>query len=304
SNYEELYGNNTHLNNALGLRSSRLLKGDTGVQAVYPYSTLYLRKDVIDSSDNDDDYVLEKKINDLQMNSSFKRIYNTLIENRDFQKQFNDIMNNENLKKKGSVLKNLNLNEFYESLDSINSLKITNAPKNKKNKSSTSAKNKKIKLSNTSRSNNDDNVNRSESLQNMVRKALKQEKPKKGFMQYLYDLDKKFEVEMLRAMKKNTSDANYADCRFKSGYEKFLVFLDKAKIYIPPTLNMLVIMFFMCITNSHKLKDASFPGLGLGLSSFIFFAMMIYYAYKFCKMKGVHKFFKSVNGGITSKKRA
>ncbi|SBS95426.1 Plasmodium exported protein, unknown function [Plasmodium malariae] len=231
---------------------------------------------------SDEDIVLKNRINNLINNSSFKSGYDSLMLDNSSQKQFNEIMKKENSKKNDDGIKDLNLNEFYESIESINDLKKNN----KKNK----------KVSHVAKNKNNDDVNGSEALQKMVQQALQQEKPKKGFMKTLYDLDKKFEVEMLRAMKNNTSNTGFHECRFKTGYEKFLVALNRAKIFIPPTVNMIILMGMMTVVTK--------VGPILGFFAFTLAAMMIYYIYKFCKMKKVHRDYKLMNISKNSKAKA
>ncbi|SBT86846.1 Plasmodium exported protein, unknown function [Plasmodium malariae] len=282
NNYEESFSKNSDLINSLGLRNCRLLKSEKEVQAIYPpHDDLLLKKGSIDSL-IDDDIILKNRINYLIKDSSFKSGYDSLMQGNAFQKQFNEIIKKGNSKIDGGVMKNLNLNEFYESMETINDLKKNN----KKNK----------KLSHVAKNKNHDNLNGSEMLQKMVHRALQQEKPKKGFMKQLYDLDKKFEAEMLRAMKNNTSDTGFHECRFKTGYEKFLAFLDKAKIFIPPTVNMMILMLMLPIV--------SYIGPIFGLAAFTFSVMTIYYVYKFCKMKKVHRDYKIMNKSKNFKVKA
>ncbi|SCN44555.1 Plasmodium exported protein, unknown function [Plasmodium malariae] len=323
NNYEESFEKNANFN-TMSLRNGRLLKGQTEVYANYPsQDDLFLKGGSMESL-YDDDVVLKNRINGLIKDSSIKNRYDSFLQDIDYQKQFNDIMKKENKKKNGYVTKDMNLNEFYESTESINDLKKNN----KKNGNVTKDMNlnefyestesindlkknnkKNKKISRAAKNRNDDDISGSEALQNMVHQALQQEKPKKGFLKKIYDLDKKFEAEMLRAMKNSNSDAGFHECRFKNGKEIFSVFLEKARIYIPITVSMLVTLFFMCICGGTMSNSALTPatiggGFFFGLSFVVSAALMIYYALKFGKMKKVHSFYKAVNRSKNSRTRA
>ncbi|GAW84103.1 variable surface protein [Plasmodium gonderi] len=292
------------------MRTSRLLIGETSLERARGREFAYLKDRINDLLNEDDDDVFGKRLNDLEHDVVFRKKFNKLIYDESYQKKldalndmngnldlsFDNIINshdqNNELKKKKKLKRNnsLDLDNFYDE-DSFE-YKNDNFPnlhmqletyhKSKKPKK-TFQYGKKNKKSTSLGKNKFDAVLEPDSLKEIVMKtSTREERASEGFMDTLKRLDKEFEVELLRAIKKK-SFSDYEECKFKTykGKKKYIMRI--LRIYLPPTVLMAILMIMIIF-------PIFFNEYIFAFLSLVFFALATYYEYKFTKMNRINDY--------------
>ncbi|GAW84101.1 Plasmodium exported protein, unknown function [Plasmodium gonderi] len=321
--YGESWQNSVNQYNGLNfMRTSRLLIGETSILKARGGELAYLKDRINDLLIEDDDD-FGKRLNDLEHDDLFRNRFNKLIYDESNQKyldtrndmngnldlSFDNLINthdqNKELKKKKKLKRNnsLDLDNFYDEdsfeykNDNFPNLHMELEPYKKSKKSKkTFQYGKKNKKSTSLGKNKFDAVLEPESLKEMVMKAsTREERASGGFLDTLIRLDKEFEVELLRAIKKK-SFSDYEECKFKTQEGKQKHFMRNFRIYLPPTVLMAILMIMMTFKVFFNVYIFAFLSIS-------FFAMAIYYAYKFSEINRMNELYKSFSKKINFKKQ-
>ncbi|ANQ06104.1 Uncharacterized protein PCOAH_00004060 [Plasmodium coatneyi] len=125
-----------------------------------------------------------------------------------------------------------------------------------------------------------------ETLKKMVMKVSGAENPfERGFIGALQKFDKKFEIELLRSVN-DKALSDYDECRYKTAIGKYKHFMKKFRVFLPPTMNMAILMLMLVF------QSLFIPGIFTFLS-FTFFSMMSYYGYKFAKINKMKRHYRN-----------
>ncbi|SBT58505.1 Plasmodium exported protein, unknown function [Plasmodium ovale wallikeri] len=310
-------GKTMNLNNALDTRTSRLLRGETEIETSQRYALLKDRIMGILEEDND---FLENPFTELARDDVFQNRFKNLMHDN-YGKKFNapsnydnyelsyDSLNNlKQLKKDKLARKPRRDNSFDISLDSSDyygnyprrgkELNFDDRYEKSVNKRKTNGRYRKrnaaLKYDNNYKKsyrvmeNEEENelghiVKNPQNYHSSLCDRVAQEKRKLGFWGLLKWYDQLFEVELMRAIK-STSSNDYNECKYKKKKGKYLFFLRKARVYIPPTVNMFLLMVMLSLP--------TLPTTLFAITSLAFFVMMSYYGYKYTKVTNMSKIFK------------
>ncbi|CAA9986638.1 Plasmodium exported protein, unknown function [Plasmodium knowlesi strain H] len=134
-------------------------------------------------------------------------------------------------------------------------------------------------------------------LKKLIIEASAAEPPSKdGIIVALKKFDKKFEVELLRSVyDKALSD--YDECKYKTGKRKYKHFMRKFRVFLPPTMNMALLMLMLVFQST-----LFFTGIFSFLSCTLF-TMMSYYGYKFAKIQKMRTCYRNFVKNGTPRKQ-
>ncbi|GAW84115.1 Plasmodium exported protein, unknown function [Plasmodium gonderi] len=97
-------------------------------------------------------------------------------------------------------------------------------------------------------------------------------------------------------VKKKKSFSDYEECKFKTYGGKQKHFMGKFRIYLPPTVLMAILMIMMIFKDFFNVYIFAFLSMA-------FFAIALYYAYKFTEINRMNELYKSFSNKINSSKK-
>lgn len=310
-------GKTMNLNNTLDIRTSRLLRGEAEIETSQRYALLKDRDIGILEEDDDSfgkrftelshDDVFQSRFKNL-MHNNYGKKFNAPSNYDNYELPYDTLKNLKHLKKKKLARKPRRDNSFDISFDSSDyygnyprsgkELNFDDRYEKSVNKRKTNGRYRKrnaaLKYDNNYKKSYRVMENEEENeLEHIVKNPqiyhsslcdrVAQEKRKLGFWGLLKWYDQLFEVELMRAIK-STSTSDYDECKYKKKKGKILFFLNKAKVYIPPTVNMFLLIMMLALP--------TLPTTLFAITSLVLFAMMSYYGYKYTKITNMSKIFK------------
>ncbi|KMZ80048.1 hypothetical protein PVIIG_01828 [Plasmodium vivax India VII] len=264
----------------------------------------FLKNKVIDLLDDEyDDEAFGQTLNELVQDQAFRNTYRNIIQDEKFQKRsyrdldasFDDMREIYEIKK-GVQKKSektddsLDMDCFYDdeasSSTSASSMALEKYEKPRKSRKSARSERKKRRRSTRAKKYDYKHEENFETLKDMVIKASAEEEPSEGgMMGALKKFDKQFEVELLRSVK-DKALSDYDECKFKAGKGKYQHVMNKFRVYLPPTINMAILMIMLVF------QSTLFNAHIFAFFSLTFFAMIAYYGKKFAQLHKMKKFYK------------
>ncbi|SBT57480.1 Plasmodium exported protein, unknown function [Plasmodium ovale wallikeri] len=244
----------------LKTRVNRLLKGETEVLYTQNYSNL---KDRIINLVEEDDHVFGKRLNELAHDNTFQNIFNKFMYDN-YEKDFNDSHYYDYPDMPHSTINYYD--DFNKGYDGLNVYDKYEKPFNKARRERNYGKQYPV-LKNY-------NKKQRPHRTRMYLDSYKEESGL-GILKSLKKFDENFERKLKNSIN-SRNDNDYDKCKIKNARGKFLYFLKKCKLYLPPVINTIIlIMMAMAKTVS---------GGAFTFFTVTLLIMLFYYGIKFYKI--------------------
>lgn len=260
----------------LKTRFSRLLKGETEISNTQNYSNL---KDRIINLLEEDDHLFGKRLNELAHDKTFQSRFNKFMYDN-YEENFNDSHYYDYPDMPHSALNYYDdFNKGYDGLNVYDRYeKSFNKAKRERNyrKQYPTLKNYSNYAQSSNMRKNDEYYyaqknNKKKHRDQRTRMYLDNYKKESGLgiLKSLKKFDENFERKLKNAM--NSQNVNdYDKCKIKNARGKFVYFLKKFKLYLPPVINM-IILFMVAMAKTFSPVAFTFFTVTLIIMLFYYF---------------------------------